>query len=109
MILLEVGLKGAEADIVPVDSLVIELGGYQSVIAPPSPYRHNTHSAALAVVHKRLHPLEAVGARRHSGRGALVASLAVGLNVLLPDSGGPGGVHVGLADLVGPDRSVRLQ
>ena len=28
VVLLEVGLKGAEADIVPVDSLVIELGGY---------------------------------------------------------------------------------
>ena len=41
VVLLEVGLKGAEADIVPVDSLVIELGGYQSVIVPPSPYRHN--------------------------------------------------------------------
>ena len=35
VVLLEVGLKGAEADIVPVDSLVIELGGYSRSLPHP--------------------------------------------------------------------------
>ena len=60
----------------------------------------------MAIVHERLHPLEAVGARGHGGRSTLVARIAVGLNVLLPDDGSISGVHVGLALLVGPDETL---
>lgn len=58
--------------------------------------------ATIAGLHEVGHPLLTVGARRHRGRAQLVALVALGFNVLLPERCGGLGVHVGLANLVGP-------
>lgn len=61
-----------------------------------------TDMAPVAGLHELGHPLLTVGAGRHSGRAQLVALVALGLDVLLPKRGSGVGIHVGLADLVGP-------
>lgn len=102
MVLGEVGLESVEADVVPVDALVVELRTDASAYDELVDFRNTYRALRAASIHESLHPLEAVRAGGHGGRAALVTGVAVGLDVLLPEARSPGGVHVGLAFLVGP-------